>query len=253
MSAYRPIQNLSAILIFLQLISSFFMMTVIGLAIASFGTKSALERFSASRDSLDMSEPQLGIIEQTLLFPISKIEILALNCWKAGLIATTITLLVFVIWTMFGHRNITEIGARDIRHISALTFFYWFIPFLNMFLPHLALKELWHGSNPSGLTMRRKATSASPRIIGAHWLAFVLGFSWYPTIIVAVIILKMNGFNAFNWFDDYMASGGWRDIYKWAIITAVATVFMNITGVFLVNQISQMQNDRFHIHNARNS
>jgi hypothetical protein len=228
------------------------MMTVIGLSFAAIGVKTAIGEFSQGKDGIGFSAAELNFLERTLISRIDQIEQIALTCWRYGLVGTTVTLVAFMIWAYFAHQNISHIGARGVRHKSALSFFYWFIPILNMFLPHFALKETWYGSDPSGLTMRRKSKTDSPRLIGAHWLAFVIGFSWYPTLVVIVSVLTFSGMDVLGWFENHMNNGGAREIYQWAIISASATVFMNITGLFLVNDISLMQYDRHRIFQARN-
>jgi hypothetical protein len=229
------------------------MMAIIGLAIAAIGIRTAIEEFTSGKDAIGFSEAELSFLQQTLISRIDEIEQFALTCWRYGLAGTSITLVVFMIWSYFAHRNIALMGARGVRHKSALSFFYWFIPVLNMFLPHFALKETWYGSDPSGLTMRRKSKSDSPRLIGAHWLAFLLGFSWYPTVIVLVFALSFSGMDVIGWFEDHMNSSDAKEVYKWAVISSTATVFMNIAGMVLVNDVSQMQYDRHRIFEARNN
>ncbi len=250
-STYRPLQTLSGILVFTQMISIFLMMTVVGTAAAAFGVRTVLDSYAEAEPSLALTADQSATLASKLVSPLNGIVELSTACWRVGMIATTISLLVLVIWTFRAHRNLTPLGVRGIKHHSGLTLLYWFLPFLNMVLPHLALREVWYGSDPSGLTMRRKSALSTPRFVGMHWIGFLFGYSWYPTVILVALLAGVVGFDAMGWFESYMDAGGWQHIYTWAIIASVAIVFMNYVGIFLVERITQMQTDRHRLFTAR--
>ena len=164
--------------------------------------------------------------------------------WQIAIAISGVVMTMFAFWAFAAHRNLSKIGTRGVKHNSAVGILYWFIPVLNMFLPHMFLRETWRGSDPAGLTMRRKSNEASPRLVGLHWICFILGFSWYPTMVIAVLVLDRVGFDGVGWFETQLRGDGWRGIYTWAAVSGVSVVFMNFVGIFMVLQVNQMQSDR---------
>ena len=250
---YKTLQGFTGFLVFLHMISIFAMMVVVGVAISTMGLRAILQSSSEYFSTVGLNAGQSAILDRLLLQPIDKHIETTIWFWQIAIAISGGVMIMFVFWAFAAHRNLSEIGARGVKNNSAVGILYWFIPILNMFLPHIFLREIWHGSDPAGLTMRRKSNEASPRLVGLHWICFILGFSWYPTMVIAALSLDQLGFDSVGWFESQLSGRGWRSIYTWAVVSGMSVVFMNFVGIFLVLQVNQMQSDRNQIFLARSA
>ncbi len=250
---FKSLQGFTGLLVFLNMISIFATMVVVGVAISTMGLRTILQSSSKKMSTIGLNAGQSEILDTLLLQPINKHIETTIWIWQIAIAISGGVMIMFVFWAFAAHRNLSEIGARGVKNNSGLGILYWFIPILNMFLPHLYLREIWRGSDPAGLTMRRKSNEASPRLVGLHWICFILGFSWYPTMVIAALSLDQIGFDSAGWFNSQLAGSGWRSIYTWAVVSGVSVVFMNFVGIFMVLQVNQMQSDRNKIFLARSA
>ncbi len=248
---FTSLEGFTGVLTFLHMMSIFAMAVVIGVAVSTIEFRELVDSSSAKIDAIGLSAAESKSLNNVLLRPIESHLETVLWFWQIGLAISGVAMIMFVFWAFMAHRNLSVFRVRGVKHNSAVSILYWFIPILNMILPHMLLREIWQGSNPAGFTMRRKTRVPSPKLIGLHWICFILGFSWYPTVVFLTMLADQVGFDGLGWFQSQLSGGGWRGIYTWAVISGVALVFMNFVGVYLVMQVNLMQSDRNQIFLSR--
>jgi hypothetical protein len=66
--------------------------------------------------------------------------------------------IAFVVWSFNAHKNLRWLGRDGIRHSDQATFWWWFVPIANLFMPFRVIYETVRGSlTPAGLESWRKA------------------------------------------------------------------------------------------------
>lgn len=91
------------------------------------------------------------------------------------------TAVTFLVWFYRAHRNLTALGGRELKYTPAWAVGGFFVPFLNLVRPVQVMREVWHGSDPSGIerdlspagpSIRRQL--GTPQLVVSWWALFVL-------------------------------------------------------------------------------
>jgi len=91
------------------------------------------------------------------------------------------TAIVFLVWVHRSYRNLTALGARELKFTPGRAVAGFLIPFVNVVRPPQVMREIWHASDPSGLERDLSADGpalrhelAMPPLVIAWWTLFVL-------------------------------------------------------------------------------
>ena len=103
------------------------------------------------------------------------------------------TSVAFLTWFHRVHRNLVSLGNRRLKYRSGWTVGGFFVPFLNLVRPWKVMREVWHGSDPSGLERDMAPTDpparnhlGTPDAVGWWWALFVIsGFVGRAILIAA--------------------------------------------------------------------
>ena len=81
------------------------------------------------------------------------------------------TSVAFLFWFHRVQKNLPALGGRELKYTPGWAVGGFFVPFLNLVRPIQVMREVWHGSDPSGL--ERDGAPDGPMIrnqLGTPWL-----------------------------------------------------------------------------------
>lgn len=76
--------------------------------------------------------------------------------------------IVWLLWQHRAHANLRALGVAGLRFSPRWAVGWWFIPFANIVMPYLAVRELWKASDPNAGPIEWKAPGGAA-IIGWWW------------------------------------------------------------------------------------
>ncbi|MHC4974407.1 MAG: DUF4328 domain-containing protein [Planctomycetota bacterium] len=88
-------------------------------------------------------------------------------------------IVLFCLWIPRANRNARALGATGMVFSPRSCVIWYLIPILNLFVPYLAMKEIWLASDPSGAWQRRKASLLLPLWWGLFLLSILASFAAY--------------------------------------------------------------------------
>jgi hypothetical protein len=142
-------------------------------------------------------------------------------------------LALFFMWVYRANRNARALGAEEMRYTPASSVGWFFIPLANLFMPYLALREIWKASSPSRRTQWRRAR-VSP-IFGAWWAVGVaqgtLEGGPFPTLVGEQTLGKLMSFS----FNNLVMDSLWK--YSWGLLIwdVVTVTWMVLTLIVLLS------------------
>lgn len=80
---------------------------------------------------------------------------------------------IFLVWVGMAAHNLRVLGVQGMRFGVGWTVGWWFVPFANLVLPFLALKEVYLGSEPGVAEFDRKR-SLTPGVLAGFWVCWIL-------------------------------------------------------------------------------
>ena len=98
-----------------------------------------------------------------------------------GFMLAGLTIICFLTWEYRVHRNLEALGARGLKRKSRWAVIWYFVPFANLVMPYLVLREIWKGSNPYADLSNAFAwkNSSVPNWMLAWWISWILsGAAW---------------------------------------------------------------------------
>ncbi len=117
---------------------------------------------------------QAGAVNGTVdaLRRATELSILGGNLKQMSAFVAFAIVIAFLVWLLRVHENLPALGLRKLTYSSAWVLGWWFIPFLNLYLPFKVLIEIWIGSDPEfdGADVSESATS--PALVGGWWATF---------------------------------------------------------------------------------
>jgi hypothetical protein len=134
-----------------------------------------------------------------------------------------VTGILFLKWIHRANTNSRGFGARNMMFTPGWSIGYYFIPFLNLYRPYQAMKEIWKISNNPAAWQNE---SGSP-LLGWWWV------SWIISIVLGQISFRMS--LAANTVDSL------KESTVMSIISAIVDIPLCIVGVSLVSAIFTQQ------------
>ena len=86
----------------------------------------------------------------------------------------------FLFWFHGAHKNLASLGTRDLKYTPGWAVGGFFVPFLNLARPLQVMREVWHGSDPSGGEHNgfdgraRRGQLGTPGLVGWWWALFIV-------------------------------------------------------------------------------
>ena len=99
-------------------------------AVSAFAAYKLYQRDLVTQDDLDTTDLREGLIAGLTL------------------IATVVTIVLFIRWFRRAYRNLPALGAEPLRFKSWWTIGGWFIPIANLFRPKEMANDIWRASDP---------------------------------------------------------------------------------------------------------
>lgn len=86
------------------------------------------------------------------------------------------TIVVFLVWINNAAKNVRTFGHDGLRFTPGWAVGWWFIPIASMWMPFLALREIWRASEPESVGRGPGAwmTTRVPPIFGVWWATYLL-------------------------------------------------------------------------------
>jgi len=78
------------------------------------------------------------------------------------------TALAWLLWQYRAHANLRALGADNLSYSPGWAVGWWFIPFANIVLPYLTVRELWKASDPDASAIDWKARGGAA-IVAVWW------------------------------------------------------------------------------------
>jgi Domain of unknown function (DUF4328) len=181
-----PLGNRARWAIVLLVVTIAFDVVAIG---SDFREISLINRFLDGRDTgtgpLDSSDQRQAII--------SALQFLALP----------VTAVFFIRWFRAAYRNLTSLGAPQLRFKPGWAIGAWFVPFLNLWRPKQIADEIWRGSDPEAPEIQQPAAlpSEKDRLLNLWWAVWVL--SLIVGNIVARLVLSANSLPDIRSADEF--------------------------------------------------
>ncbi|HEX8100555.1 MAG TPA: DUF4328 domain-containing protein [Actinomycetota bacterium] len=150
---------------------------------------------------------------------------------RAEALATIMTVFIFVpgiawlIWQHHAHRNLRALGATDLRYSPGWVAGWWFIPFANVVMPYLTMRELWKASDPEAGAVEWKMNKKT-------WLLPL----WWGTWLGRLFTSQVGNFVGRSRSVSTLITG-WAWFTGFAVFTAVA----GILAITLVRSIDTRQ------------
>jgi hypothetical protein len=102
---------------------------------------------------------------------------LAFMFWTFTLLMVFPTAIAWLLWQYRSHGNLRALGATGLSYTPGWAVGWWFIPFANVVLPYLTVRELWKASDPEASAIDWKTRSG----------AAIVGFWWAGRLVTQVL------------------------------------------------------------------
>jgi heme/copper-type cytochrome/quinol oxidase subunit 2 len=134
--------------------------------------------------------------------------------------------IVWLIWQYRAHANLRALGASELKYSPGWAVGWWFIPFANIVVPFLTMRELWRASDPE---------AGSIDWLG-HRTAALLGMWWAGRLITQIL------FQIGLAFDSNLRSIGDLRVEAWFFIAGnLSLIVWGVLAILLVRSIDDRQ------------
>jgi heme/copper-type cytochrome/quinol oxidase subunit 2 len=146
-------------------------------------------------------------------------------------ILTVATIVLWCVWQFRAQANLRPLGAANLRYSPGWAVGWWFIPFANIVMPYLTVRELWKASDPEGGSVGWQMVKTTPLL--PFWWACWLGYAVLVSIGTSILAsAESNG----------IASVPTRiSVTWWSIAGQVAYIVAAVLAIQIVRQIEQRQ------------
>jgi hypothetical protein len=129
---------------------------------------------------------QMGLLSRAASAGISEAEAAANDARQQviGVLQVVLYLaagVAFLAWFHRVHKNLTALGGRELKYTPGWAVAGFLVPFLNLVRPLQVMREVWHGSDPSGLERDTGSSGpslrnqlATPALVGWWWALFLI-------------------------------------------------------------------------------
>ena len=133
--------------------------------------------------------------------------------------------IVWLIWQYRAHSNLPALGAADLRYKPGWAVGWWFVPFANIVMPYLTMRELWKASDPNAGAVEWKIAPRTPLL--PWWWAAWLGIQ-VPAQIASTVVEN-------NDTPSQIAASAW--LITFTVLVAAA----GILAITIVRRIDRRQ------------
>lgn len=144
----------------------------------------------------------------------------------------------FLIWFYRAHRNLTALGGRELKYTPGWAVGGFFVPFVNLVRPVQVMREVWHGSDPSGIerdlspagpSIRRQL--GTPPLVVWWWVLFVL------SSLVGNSIIRIA-------FAENQTLDQLQKLSSLLVMSDLIEIPSAVVALLLVGRITRWQSDR---------
>jgi len=160
-------------------------------------------------------------------------EILTMGDWLLVVVAPVIIILniiggiLFLRWIYFSNINSSLTGAENMNFSPGWSVGWFFIPFMNIFMPFRAMKEIWKTSKNS----KSWTSLETPSIIIWWWFLYIVSTFATQAVIRANL----------GWFDITFSE---QDLVIISLSEAAIVTAYLIIQMKLVKEITEMQKEK---------
>ena len=144
----------------------------------------------------------------------------------------------FLIWIYRAHRNLTALGGRELKYTPGWAVGSFLVPFVNLVRPMQVMREVWHGSDPSGIERDLSPAGPSirrhlgtPPLVVWWWTLFLLS-SFVGNSIVRMTFAQDQTLDQLQTFTSLR------------VLSDLIDIPSAVVAVLLVGQITRWQSDR---------
>lgn len=159
------------------------------------------------------------------------------------------TSIAFLIWFYNVHNNLSALGSRELKYTPGWAVGGFFVPFLNCVRPLQVMREVWHGSNPSGLALDESPGGPAirnqlrtPTLVGWWWVLFLL------SNFVSYIIMRL-GFRIH--FSQNQTLEQFQALSGFFVISDLLEIPSALVAILLVSRIMSWQSQRIELIRQR--
>lgn len=148
------------------------------------------------------------------------------------------TVVAFLIWFHRVHKNLPDLGGRELKYTPGWAVGGFFVPFLNLVRPLQVMREVWLGSDPSGL--ERDIASGGPSIRNQLGTPALIGWWWALFLISGFLgnIAMRMGFGQNQTLDQL------QDLTALLVFSDVINIPSALVAIRLVGRITGWQAER---------
>jgi heme/copper-type cytochrome/quinol oxidase subunit 2 len=140
-------------------------------------------------------------------------------------------IVVWCVWQFRAQSNVRALGAANLRYSPGWAVGWWFVPFANIVMPYLTVRELWKASDPEGGSVGWQMGKTSPVL--PFWWACWLGYA--VLVSIGSSILASADANGVASVDTRIA------VTWWSIAGQVAYVVAAVLAILIVRQVEERQ------------
>jgi hypothetical protein len=135
-------------------------------------------------------------------------------------------IIVWLIWQHRAHANLRALGVGELKYTPGWAVAWWLIPFANVVMPFLTMRELWKASDPEAGSIDWVARRTTA----------LLGFWWAGRLVTHLFI--QIGFA----FDENLRSIGDLRVEAWFFIAGnLSLIVTGVLAILLVRSIDDRQ------------
>lgn len=104
---------------------------------------------------------------------LQTIEVVEIIVALLYFIAIIVAAVFFLMWLNRAVKNLEPLGVREYKYTSGWAVGWWFIPFANLVMPFMVVRDLWKASVPGLTGTDWKDLSAGP-LMGFWWATWII-------------------------------------------------------------------------------
>jgi len=138
--------------------------------------------------------------------------------------------ILWLIWQHRSHTNLRALGAANLKYSPGWAVGWWFVPFANVVMPYLTMRELWKASDPEAGSVDWMVRRATP-ILGLWWAArIIMQVLFQIGVFVGGSDLSSSGLRAEGWY---------------FLLGDVVLIAWGVLAVLVVGEIGRRQAAKF--------
>jgi heme/copper-type cytochrome/quinol oxidase subunit 2 len=136
---------------------------------------------------------------------------------------------LWLIWQHRAHANLRALGVGELKYSPGWAVGWWFIPFANVVMPFLTMRELWKANDPEAGSIDWVARRATP----------ILGLWWAGRLVTQIL------FQIGIAFDNNLRSIADLKAESWLFIAGnISLIVWGVLAILLVRSIDSRQEQK---------